>query len=455
MVKLDYPFNIYRELTRNDYFHFGLWEEDTVSVEQAQDALAELLIGMIPDGSGDVLEIGSGLGKFAAKVAEKGHTVTGIDIDRGKVQYATEKYSGPKTIFLEGDFFEMAEKLDRGCFDTIILFESSQYFADMKALFAACRALLRGKGSIVLCDEIIHSPELKSRTSVKQFDEYLSGLYENGFKIVDHLDIGRKVMPTCRYMVQNLPKLHSHEGTQALLDGWEFQRDMYEKGLFGYVTLEAVKDTYFLGRYVENMEQEVVPAFNETFGVHRSMSHWKWKYKENPFGKEAVVIARDQDRSLVGHYSGYYMPWFSRIDNLTYNIIQGVDTFTVKRVRRIGLGKTGLFARMGRYFFANFCNNRMPFAYGVNTASAHELGKRYLGYRPIEPVGYYCLNPTEITKRRLSKRIFPKRYRVEAIDLFGQEFDQLFHSAVQDFPPLIVKRDSLYLNWRYADPDKS
>jgi SAM-dependent methyltransferase len=453
-MALQYPFNIYRELTGNDYFHFGLWEEGTRSIEEAQDNLAACLLERIPETELRILEVGCGLGKLAALMASKGHRVVGVDIDEEKIAYAIERYSSENVSFVAGDFFGAAEGLENGIFDFVVFSESSQYFEDLRRVFGRCRMLLAEKGKILLCDEMINTPQIKDKTAVKLGDDYLFALYENGFRIVEHRDLSEKIRPTCKFMVERLSALGAREGVKPLLDGWAFQQSMYEKGSFGYFLMTAAKDEYFLSSYNEGMEERIVPLFNEVFGVSRSTAHWNWKYLQNPYGKCAVVVARDGDGDIVGHYGGYYVPWLSQAEGRVFNIVQGVDTFTVKRVRRVGLGKTGLFARLGHYFFANYCNHRMPFAYGVNTAAAHELGRRYLGYRPIEPVGYYTLAPGSLHKGGLMRRLSLKRYQVHEIDRFGDELNVLFETSLKDYPQLIVNRDAAYLNWRFSDPDK-
>jgi SAM-dependent methyltransferase len=453
-MALRYPFNIYRELTGNDYFHFGLWDEGTRSIEEAQDNLAACLLERIPETGLRILEVGCGLGKFSALMATKGHRVVGIDIDEGKIAYAIERYSSENASFVVGDFFDATERLEKEAFDLVVFSESSQYFEDLRRVFGRCRTLLAEKGRILICDEVINTPQIKDKTAVKLRDEYLCALYENGFRIVEQVDLSEKIRPTCTFMVERLSALGAREGVKPLLDGWAFQLGMYEKGSFGYFLMTAAKDDYFLSCYSDGIEARIVSLFNEVFGVSRSAAHWNWKYRLNPYGRAAVVVAKDRDGNIVGHYSGYYVPWLNQAEGRVFNIIQGVDTFTVKRVRRIGLGKTGLFARLGHYFFANYCNHRMPFAYGVNTAAAHELGRRYLGYRPIEPVGCYTLPPGSLDKGGLLERLSLKRYHVHEIDRFGDEFDLLFEASLKDYPQLIVNRVSAYLNWRFSDPDK-
>jgi SAM-dependent methyltransferase len=453
-MELQYPFNIYRELTGNDYFHFGLWDEGTHSIEEAQDNLAACLLERIPGTGLRILEVGCGLGKFTALMASKGHRVVGVDIDDAKIAYALRTFSSSNVRFVAGDFLAADAPLEKDAFDLVVFSESSQYFEDLRRVFGRCRALLADKGRILICDEMINTPQIKDKTAVKLRDDYLCALYENGFRILEHVELSEKIRPTCTFMVERLSALGAREDVKQLLDGWAFQQDMYEQGLFGYFLMTAAKDDYFLSCYSEGMEERIVSLFNEVFEVSRSAAHWNWKYRLNPYGKSAAVVASDGDGRIVGHYGGYYVPWLSQAEGRVFNIIQGVDTFTVKRVRRVGLGKTGLFARLGHYFFANYCNHRMPFAYGVNTAAAHELGRRYLGYRPIEPVGYYTLAPGSVHKGGLLRRLTLKRYQVHEFDRFGDEFDFLFESSLKDYPQLIVKRNAAYLNWRFSDPDK-
>src|SRR5687767_11360423 len=95
--------------------------------------------------------------------------------------------------------------------------------------------------------------------------------------------------------------------------------------------------------YRKGDETAILELFARSFPhAPRSIEHFRWKYRENPFGNERISLTFDEGR-LVGHYAGYAVPFraYGR-DVLAHQI---GDTMTDVAVRHIGRGPTSILGR--------------------------------------------------------------------------------------------------------------
>ncbi|MCD4729425.1 MAG: GNAT family N-acetyltransferase [Bacteroidales bacterium] len=61
--------------------------------------------------------------------------------------------------------------------------------------------------------------------------------------------------------------------------------------------------TWYLRAYQENDEQEIVAFYNATFRRDRTLTHWNWKFKQNPYSKQVLAsLAYEKTTdTIVGH----------------------------------------------------------------------------------------------------------------------------------------------------------
>jgi predicted N-acetyltransferase YhbS len=59
-----------------------------------------------------------------------------------------------------------------------------------------------------------------------------------------------------------------------------------------------------LERYRPGDEQAILELFRTVFGKSRSLAHWTWQFKDNPYGGPFISLARrEDDGAVVGSYS--------------------------------------------------------------------------------------------------------------------------------------------------------
>jgi SAM-dependent methyltransferase len=463
------PFGFYCFILNCDHLHFGLWPEDnaTVSIEDAQENMFNYLLSFFPPPPAKVLDVGCGLGLSAFYISQKGYKVTAIAPSPEMIDYAKQKY-GDRVEFKVLNFFDEDEAVfSPGLYDVIFLQESAQYLDSLNEVFKKARQLLKDKGSIILGDEVCYDRSIKPETAVHLSSDFAITFAENGFRITEHQKIGKLVFPTCDFIIKKFTenfdrvvsesnKPDTREKLLLYLNGWKKQKSWYEKGQMGYEIFVARKDNFFMKSYAQSDEYNILPMFNKVFHVSRTLNHWYWKFRDNPYGSYKISVASSEEGVLVAHYAGYSVPFYFSLDKrknfLSYQI---GDTMTSPDVRNVGRGRTGILARMSYYFYAKFCEGHVPFIYGFNTANIKKLGMRCLGYTYIDPVTLWVKDIAKDPFKPLSriKRLF-SGYSVKEIHSISDEWD-VFFDRVCDFYIFLVRRDSTYLKWRYLEcPDR-
>ena len=453
MEELSFPFSIYRRIVKGHDLHFGYWDASTGTLEEAQEKLTALMLERVPVEALDILDVGCGFGHFAYRLAQRGHRVTALAPEPFMIAYARQRFVHTNVNYLCETFEGKGSSWWKpASYDLIVFFESSQYFSSLDELFGSCAQLLRPQGRILLCDEMLYDEKTADHTAVKPKRSYMLRLAECGFKIRYQKALGPHTAPTCAAVLERLSREPPDKGRDLLEAGWRRQQRMHESGAWGYEILEAEKDAYRMQPCSAEDDPHVVDLFRQVFSAPRSMEHWRWKYRECPFGRDAVVVCRDPDGHIVANFSGYYVP----VEDLARKaapllVLQVGDTMTHPSVRHVGFGKTSLLVRTAHYFFARFCEMKVPFVYGFNTGNIQKMGKLFLGYRPVYPLDEYTLS-IDTLKPSLYSFL---GYTCREITRFSRDHDLLYERAKRAYGRFVVIRKSDYLNWRFADPDKA
>ena len=210
-----------------------------------------------------------------------------------------------------------------------------------------------------------------------------------------------------------------------------------------------------LRAYCDGDERAILGLFNRYFPhAPRSLEHFRWKYRQDPFGNERISLAF-AGAQLVGHYAGYAVPfrlfdgdgWTRGRDLLTHQI---GDTMTEQSVRHIGRGPTSVLGRTALHFYEHFCEGRVAFNYGFNVDNIQKFSLRFLRSDRVEPVTYRSSAPLPPITR--SER-WLRGYSFELVRDTGAELDELFKRLASTYR-FCVTRNSAYLRWRYLQrPD--
>lgn len=108
------------------------------------------LMSMLNDRPRSILEAGCGNGWLSARLADAGHSVTGLDTGATELEQAKRVFADRPITWILGD--PWTDLLPVHTFDLILFAASIQYFPDIHALFSRCHELLSADGEILIID---------------------------------------------------------------------------------------------------------------------------------------------------------------------------------------------------------------------------------------------------------------------------------------------------------------
>ncbi len=341
-------------------------------------------------------------------------------------------------------------------FDVIILHCALKSLQPLEGLLMHIRDFLKSNGTLVICDEFCIFEDGLNKTDFYLAKEVIAALYESGFSIKIHKKWPQRIKKGLDSLAPCV------KGGDDMSGSSESPRLL---GTFGSSCPKGVdvpfhmilgrKDDIFLRPYREGDEEAILPMFKEVFNAERSMAHWHWKFRDNPFGAYKIAQAFSYDGILAGHYSGYPVPFYSSVaKGERFLSFQIGDIMTRLGFRHVGLGKTSVLGRITDYFHQKFCVGHIPFLYGFVAGNHRKFGERFLGYQYMSEIPCHVmdLNHSTLKPDTWIKRII-SGIRVEEVHDVNPAFDILFQKAAGNYG-LLVKRDAGYLRWRYLDcPD--
>ncbi|MEE4359537.1 MAG: methyltransferase domain-containing protein [Desulfococcaceae bacterium] len=464
------PFNFYRIVLESDHLHFGLWKEDDadMTLEEAQENMFRSLLKYFPEAPAKILDVGCGLGLSAYDLAEKGYEIRAISPSPALIAYAEHCYVHKNLSFHVAGFLDEDHPVfQKEFYDLVLSQESLQYISPLSGFFQKARYLLKEKGKIIISDEVCKDISIKNRTAVHLVKDIISSLSEAGFRITGRQEVGEQVVRTTDHIIQRFEQKRqqilqtvNRENTETELDfflkGWKEQKIWYENRQMEYHIIAAQKDNISVKPYEQGDEHRILDMFNKVFGTNRTMDHWYWKFRDNPYGRFKIAETVTGNNELAAHFCGYPVPFYysSGPEHSECIIFHGGDTMTHPDFRHVGRGKTSILSRAAVYFYNKFCMDVIPFIYGFNTGNIRKFGERFLDYRYLPQIPFHVLDVRDFRFTPSVFHRFINVYSIEAVREISPEYDTFFQKTAPDYGTLI-KRDAAYLKWRYPDcPDR-
>jgi len=207
--------------------------------------------------------------------------------------------------------------------------------------------------------------------------------------------------------------------------------------------IEIDSGKFYIRKFQENDEKKVLELWKLTFDQEMNQALWRWKYFDNPY-PQALLLCESENEEILALYGG--IPFKGSRNGKAVVIVQLMDIMSHPDFR----GK-GLFARTGKAFFEIFCNkNSAEILYGFPGKFHFELGKRILGYAPLENRVTYLKGDTSV----LASKKPPSLLSIKQIENPGEQFDRLWEKCSIDYPYAVVRR-SEFLRWRFCrHPEK-
>ncbi len=213
-------------------------------------------------------------------------------------------------------------------------------------------------------------------------------------------------------------------------------------------------DRFVIRSYREGDERPINDLFCRVFGQNRSMEHWYWKYRDNPYGSLFISLALSPDGAIAAHYASYpvkllYYPSTGGPPEES-EICHVGDKMTSPDFRSVGFGRSSLLAKTVRHFRGTY--GSFAFSYGFVTHHSFRIGLLVLDYRMIEPVLYRKMEFGRL--QGVSRGGNSGGIRCEEISGTDEEWTGFFKTVAPHYGHL-VRRDSEYVSWRYLRrPDK-
>jgi SAM-dependent methyltransferase len=236
-----YPLNVFMHILTAEegavrYLHYGLFERPDESIGTAQERSTELLLSRLPAVPTRILDAGSGVGTTLDRLTRLGHDVTGITPDAKQVALIRQRFGD--SVRVECVRFEDYP----GIADLILFQESSQYI-ESRTLFARAAAIAP---HVIVLDEFSLRP-LDQPGALPPLEGFLSAAAEQGFQLVEELDLSNQAAPTIDYFNVRIPehraRLEADLGlARAQIDdliasGIRY-RELYRNGTYGYRLLQ-------------------------------------------------------------------------------------------------------------------------------------------------------------------------------------------------------------------------
>lgn len=129
-----------------------------------------------------ILDVGCGNGFFTHMMAEKGHSLTGVDVNLPELGQAALAFPDQQINWYYSDLTE--EQLPEEKFDLITFCASFQYFSDPQQIIRICQTLLKKAGEIHIIDSPFypaHETQAAQKRSAEHFKklgaEQMNGYY--------------------------------------------------------------------------------------------------------------------------------------------------------------------------------------------------------------------------------------------------------------------------------------
>ena len=231
-----------------------------------------------------------------------------------------------------------------------------------------------------------------------------------------------------------------------------------------------------LERYRDGDEEAVLTLFRTVFGKARSLEHWRWQFKANPYGGPFVSMARrEHDGLVVGSYS--VMPVMLNVMGRSQLACQSVDTAVHPDHR----GQR-LFETTASDCYAWCASAGLQAVVGFPNSSSYPGFMRTLGWRRIVFPDQYLLrlgigaalaSRTRIpllpsladaayrsrrrigwsSRRALLRRLAGGELSFRTHDRVPAKYEKLW-DACRSLEVLSTWKDTKYFTWRYdQNPD--
>lgn len=220
-----------------------------------------------------------------------------------------------------------------------------------------------------------------------------------------------------------------------------------------------------VSHYQPGDEHAILDLFRQAFGQECSLEAWRWKYEGLPGTTEHIILVRDGDGALCGHYASLLFTVVYREREIKGAL--RVDFMVRPDLQRKGIGS--LLIDECRKHLAERCSLHVSFPNPNSTPITRKKGPHFMEEAPI----YWRVVDAGSLFRALGWKSFPRFlipwanallhacYRILELPAFLDR--GLDHEAASGFAELLpqdadfrrwgcgiyFKRDAAFLRWRF------
>lgn len=177
----------------SDFHHIGYWYDDTASQVEACENLMRILIELVPERDGAVLEAMCGKGATTRTLTEHfpAAAITAIDMSEARVDRARDNAPGCRVLLMDATALDF----DDDSFDTVISVEAAFLLRTRERFLEEVVRVLRPGGRLVMADILKRrraaepgSALAPEENEIGGIDDYHNLLVSVGFTAISILD---------------------------------------------------------------------------------------------------------------------------------------------------------------------------------------------------------------------------------------------------------------------------
>lgn len=173
----------------------------------------------------------------------------------------------------------------------------------------------------------------------------------------------------------------------------------------------------------------------------RNLRNWFWKFNKKKRSMKSIVYVCEKNNKIIATFAILPIKW--KIYNQELKA-----SHSIAMIVHPDYQNKGLIKFVADKVIQKAKSKKFEFVYGYPNQKAYDLHKYFFGYEDAFDQNLYFKK----LKKEINKKNF-KGFNLIETKFFSKSHDKLWQDIKNEYP-IILKRSSEFLNWRYAErPD--